>query len=298
METKQTIKKVFLMIFATLMMPCLGTAGGMSTDPGDNSKPSGQEASAGDISKEPADDAHSGMYQKHIRNRLDAGIDQTVNNNSIAMGYVYTEKRQGASKSAIDLLVKYAFGKTESGSWGVKLGIPYQFIDPGSDNTKDKVDGFSDIRLELNRAFTVTKRLRLSAGIGGRFDTARDDDLGKGSDDLILVGGSSYHINKFVRAKFSLKYEDAVHTDTGRKDIRSLTTVVGLSGPLPYHLLWDVSFSNKDNDISNDYSDNIKMGLRHLFGEKKQWSVDVAAKVPLQKQKERYVIGMGISRHF
>ena len=99
METKQTIKKVFLMIFATLMMPCLGTAGGMSTDPGDNSKPSGQEASAGDISKEPADDAHSGMYQKHIRNRLDAGIDQTVNNNSIAMGYVYTEKRQGASKS-------------------------------------------------------------------------------------------------------------------------------------------------------------------------------------------------------
>jgi hypothetical protein len=298
MHTKQTIQKVFLLLFSALMMPCLCTADGMSNDAGDNSTKSGPKAPVGGINKKSDDGAHRTMYQKHIQKRLDSGGDQTVNTTAIGLGYTYTDKRQGQSKDTIILDLKYAFDETESGSWGVKFGVPYEFVDPGSNPEKYKVDGFSDIRLELNRAFNITKRFRLSAGLGGRFDTAADDELGGGSDNIILVGNASYHINRFVRAKFSLKYEDAVHTATGGKDTRSLTTVVGLTGPLPYHLLWNVSFSNKDNEISRSYSDNINMSLRHLFGEKKLWSVDVATKLPLHREQERYVLGVGISRHF
>jgi hypothetical protein len=281
---------------------CILTGGVASAD--DAGSPS-----IGDAGSPATGDASSGVHHKTIQKRLQAGADQTVNTSSIALAYSHADKQAEASKDSLVIVGRYAFGRTENGSWGIKLGVPFEYVDPGTNTDKEKASGLGDIQLQLNRSFTVTSKLRMSAALGARFNTATADvlggnadaseneELGGGSDDLNLSGHASYHLGKSIRGKLSLKYEQSVHTDAGRKDVESLTPTVGVSGVLPYHLLWDLGYSAKFNLLSDSYKDSAKLGVRYLFGSTKQWSVDVATKIPVKTANTRYSLGASISRH-
>jgi hypothetical protein len=271
---------------------------------------SGGVASADDARSPSNGDASSGVHHKKVQKRLQAGTDQTVNTTSFTVAYTHAEKRNEAWKDAVDIVAKYAFGHTKGGSWGLKLGVPFESVDPGKDTKKEDASGVGDIQLQLNRSFSVSSRLRMSAALGARFDTAdadslggggsgaaEDKELGGGSDDLNISGHASYHLTKRSRGKFSLKYEDSVHTATGRNDVRSLTPGVGLSGVLPHHLLWDLGYSVKFNLLSGSYKDSAKMSIRALLGPKKLWSVDLATKIPVRTANTHYTIGASIARH-
>jgi hypothetical protein len=270
----------------------------------------GAVAFAQDATRPSDGDDQTSIHHPKIQKRLQAGTDATVNTTSITGYSSYAYKRDGAQKGRLGKIFKYAFGRTETGSWGMKFVLPFEMVDPGDSSDKTNTSGLGDIQLRLNRAFKVTDKLRMSMALGARFDTAgadilggeaseaEDDLLGGGSDVLNLSGHASYLLAKRTRGKFSLIYEGSVQTDRDRKNVSALTPTVGLSGILPYHLLWDVAYGAKFNLSTDDYKDSAKLGLRMLLGERKLWSMDGVIKVPIKEVSTHYVIGGTIARHY
>jgi hypothetical protein len=230
--------------------------------------------------------------------RLSADSDETVNSSSIKLKDTYVDKADDSWNNTTELDLSYAFGRTDSGSWGVTLGLPYVYYDPGTKKNKYQADGLGDISLKLNRSFNTTKKLRLSAALQSTFNTAADPELGGGATILDLIGNSSYHFNKTFRGQFKVKYAGSLETDPGVDDTSQVTLTPALATLFPYHILCTVSYIGKINLETDDYSDNAKIQLSHLFGKHKQWSADVYYKVPLETGNINYTLEASATYHF